>query len=412
MASTFSIPTAASPSLVPSATKRASRIASIDLLRGVVMIVMALDHVRDYFNDSAYLYDPTDLHQTTPALFFTRWITHYCAPIFMLLAGVAAWLYGNKNGRKALSLFLLTRGAWLVFVELFIVSLGWTFNIHFTFYILQVIWAFGICMILLSALVHIRWTSLLVLSLVLLCGHNLLDPVQVSGNGFPAVGWALLHRFRPFFYGNFGFFVGYPILPWLGIIVLGFCLGRLYAPDFDAARRRRMLRILGFLAIAGFVLLRAINVYGDPAPWSIQRNGVYTLLSFLNVTKYPPSLLYVLMTLGPAFLFLSYTERPLNAVTAKITVFGRVPFFYYIVHIYAVHGLAVLAAMWQGHAASDMITVNNWVTGNPLLKGYGFGLGVVYGVWIGIVLLLYPLCRWFDGYKRAHQTKQRWLSYL
>lgn len=376
------------------------------------MVLMALDHVRDYFNDSAYLFDPTDLQQTTPALFFTRWITHFCAPIFMLLAGISAWLYGQKNGRRALSFFLLTRGIWLVFVELFIVTLGWTFNIHYTFYILQVIWAFGICMILLSALIRIRWAGLLVLSLVLLFGHNLLDPIHFSGNGLPAVGWALLHRFQPFFYGDLGLFVGYPLLPWLSILLLGYCLGRLYAPDADAGHRKKVLRILGIAAIAGFLVIRAINVYGDPAPWSVQRNGLYTVLSFLNVSKYPPSLLYILMTLGPAFLFLSYTEGPLNAFTSKLTVYGRVPFFYYIVHIYALHGLAVLAAMRQGHAASDMITVNNWVTSNPLLKGYGYGLGVVYAVWIGIVLLLYPLCRWFDGYKRSHQAQRRWLSYL
>jgi uncharacterized membrane protein len=388
------------------------RVASIDLLRGGVMILMALDHVRDYFNRDAYLYNPTDLQHASAALFFTRWITHFCAPIFMLLSGTAAWLYGKKNGRRALSFFLLTRGIWLIFAELFIVSLGWTFNIHFTFYILQVIWAFGLAMIILSALIHLRWSSLLVIALVLICGHNLLDPIHFTGNGPGAVGWALLHQYRPFFYGNHGFFVGYPILPWIGIMVLGYCLGVLYAPDFDAARRRKILRILGLAAIAGFVVIRAINVYGDPAPWSVQRNGLYTLLSFLNVTKYPPSLCYILMTLGPGFLFLSWTEGPLNALSSKIAVFGRVPFFYYIIHIFILHGLAVLAAMYQGHAASDMITINNWVTDNPLLKNYGFGLGVVYAVWIGVVLLLYPLCRWFDGYKRSHQAKNRWLSYL
>jgi uncharacterized membrane protein len=409
MSTTLSAATAGTPA---TSAGRAQRVQSIDLLRGVVMILMALDHVRDYFNDSAYIFDPTDLQQTTPPLFFTRWITHFCAPIFMLLAGVAAWLYGKKNGPAALSFFLLTRGIWLVFVELFIVSLGWTFNIHLTFYILQVIWAFGICMIILSAMVRIRPTALLVIALLLISGHNLLDPIQIDGNGLPAVGWALLHGFRPFFYGDHGFFVGYAILPWLGILVLGYSLGRLYAPDFSAARRKKTLRILGLSAIAGFLVLRAINIYGDPAPWSIQRNGVFTVLSFFNVTKYPPSLLYTLMTLGPAFLFLSLTERPLNALTSKIAVFGRVPFFYYILHIYALHGLAVLAAMSQGHRASDMITVNNWVTGNPLLKGYGYGLVVVYAVWIGIVLALYPLCRWFDGYKRSRQAARKWLSYL
>jgi uncharacterized membrane protein len=406
------IPAHAPTKVAQPIANRRQRIASIDLLRGVVMVIMALDHVRDYFNRDAYLYDPTDLQHASAALFFTRWITHFCAPIFMLLAGTAAWLYGNKNGRRALSFFLLTRGVWLIFAELFIVSLGWTFNIHFTFYILQVIWAFGLAMIILSALIHLRWSWLLVIALVLICGHNLLDPIHFAGNGPAAVGWALLHHFEAFLYGNHGFFVGYPILPWLAIMALGYCLGILYAPDFDAARRRKILRILGLAAIAGFIVIRAINIYGDPAPWSVQSNGLYTLLSFLNVTKYPPSLCYILMTLGPAFLFLSWTEGPLNALSSKIAVFGRVPFFYYIVHIYVLHGLAVLAAMYQGHAASDMITINNWVTGNPLLRNYGFGLGVVYLVWIGVVVLLYPLCKWFDRYKRSHQAQKRWLSYL
>jgi uncharacterized membrane protein len=391
---------------------RTTRVTSIDLLRGVVMIIMALDHARDYFNNSAYLYDPTDLSQASPALFLTRWITHYCAPIFMLLAGIAAWLYGNKNGRKAVSFFLLTRGAWLIFIELFVVTVGWTFNLHFTFYILQVIWAFGVAMVLLSALVWLSRPALLVVALVLIGGHNLLDGIHVSGNSPSAVGFAFLHQFTFFNYPHFSFVIGYPILPWLGIISLGYYLGSLYAPTFEPHRRRKALRILGLGAIAGFIVIRAINGYGDPAPWSVQRNGLYTVLSFLNTTKYPPSLLYILMTLGPGLFFLSVAEGPLNRFTAKITVYGRVPFFYYILHIYIFHALAMLAAMLQGHPASDMTGFTNWVTNNPQLKGYGFNLWVVYGVWIGVVVALYPLCKRFDAYKRAHQAQKRWLSYL
>jgi uncharacterized membrane protein len=402
--------TAPAPSL--SATSRPRRIESIDLLRGVVMVLMALDHVRDYFHRDAYLFDPTDMHQTNAPLFFTRWITHFCAPIFMLLAGVSAHLYSIKKGTRAAAFFLLTRGVWLIFVEMFIVSVGWTFNIHFTFYILQVIWAFGVSMIVLSALVRLPGSWQLAIAVLLICGHNLLDSIHVKGMGFPAVTWAFLHDQRPFFYSTFSFFMGYPILPWIGLITLGFYLGRLYAPDFAPNRRRKVLVRLGLAFIIGFVLIRAIDHYGDPNPWTTQKDTVFTILSFFNVTKYPPSLLYILMTIGPAFLFLAYTEKPLNSFTAKLTVFGRVPFFYYLIHIYLLHGLAIFAAMLQGHPAADMVGFTNWVTANPQLKGYGFSLAVVYGLWIVVIIALYPLCKWFDGYKRSHQAARPWLSYL
>ena len=401
------------------------------------MIIMALDHARDYFARSAYLFDPTDLHQTTVTLFFTRWITHFCAPIFMLLAGVAAYLYGVKNGRKALSFFLLTRGIWLILVEMFIVTLGWTFNTHFTIYILQVIWAFGISMVVLSGLVYAggdgragngalggrdSWAGggtlggstgwLLAIAVVLIAGHDLLDGVRVGGDGGAAFAWAFLHQQRSFLFGHFIVFMGYPILPWIGLITLGYCLGRLYAPEADPQRRKKMLWRLGWGAIALFVIIRAIDGYGDPAPWSIQPRAIFTVLSFFNVSKYPPSLLYILMTIGPALLFLSVAEKPLNAVTRPIAVFGRVPMFFYLVHIYLLHGLAVIGAMISGHPASDMTLLTTWVTGNTRLSGYGFSLGIVYAVWIGVVVLLYPLCKWFDGYKRSHVAQQRWLSYF
>ena len=391
---------------------RSQRIESIDLLRGIVMIIMALDHVRDYFNASAYVYDPLDLTQTSVALFFTRWITHFCAPIFMFLAGISARLYGFKNGRKALSFFLLTRGVWLIFAEFFIVSLGWTFNTHFTVYILQVIWAFGVSMIILSALIHARRGVILAVGLVLIAGHNLLDGVHVAGNGWPAFFWAFLHEQRPFQFGPFLVFMGYPILPWIGLIAIGYYLGSLYAPGQDPARRKKILMRLGLGAIILFVLLRASNLYGDPVPWSTQKSAVYTFLSFLNVNKYPPSLLYILMTIGPALLFLAFAEKPLNALTGKIVVFGRVPMFYYLVHIYFLHALAIIGALLSGHPGSDMLFLTTWVTANAQLKGYGFGLGVVYLVWIGAIIVLYPLSKWFDGYKRTHQREKKWLSYL
>jgi uncharacterized membrane protein len=404
--------TATAAYATPGIKTRSRRVESIDLLRGTVMIIMALDHARDYFHGDAYIFDPTDLTHTNGMLFFTRWITHFCAPVFMFLSGLSAFLYGVKNGRKALSFFLLTRGLWLIFAELFIVSVGWTFNVHYTVYILQVIWAFGVSMIVLSALLNLSRKGLLAIALVLLAGHNLLDKVHVTGDGGGAFAWAFLHEQRPFSFGPIFIFVGYPILPWIGLICLGYCFGQFYAPEQDPANRQKTLRYLGWGAIGLFILLRAINVYGDPNPWSVQRDPFFTLLSFLNVSKYPPSLLYVLMTIGPALLFLSYMERPLNALTSKLAVFGRVPMFYYLVHIYFLHGLAIIGAVLSGHPASDMTFLTTWVTANTQLKGYGFGLTVVYAVWIGTVLFLYPFCKWFDKYKRSHSAQQKWLSYL
>jgi uncharacterized membrane protein len=404
--------TATLPKASPGTLPRKARIESIDLLRGIVMIIMALDHARDYFNRSAYLFDPTDLQHTTVALFLTRWITHFCAPVFMLLSGISAWLYGRKNGRAAAAFFLLTRGLWLILAELFIITLGWTFNLHYGIFILQVIWAFGISMIVLSGLLYARRGTLLAIALLLICGHDLLDGIHVSGSGFPAMLWSFLHVQGGFTAGPINFFVGYPILPWIGLIALGYWFGELYDPSRDPSERRRTLRRLGWGAIGLFILLRAADGYGDPSPWSAQRNLVYTVLSFINVSKYPPSLLYILMTIGPALLFLAAAEKPLTALTRPLAVIGRVPMLYYLVHIYFLHALAVVAAAVSGFPPAAMVNLTNWVTANPQLKGYGFGLDIEYAVWIGTVIILYPLCRWFDRYKRSHAADQKWLSYL
>jgi len=398
----------------PLAAVKTRRIESIDLLRGTIMIIMALDHVRDYFHAYSYLNDPTDLQHTTAPIFLTRWITHFCAPIFMLLAGVSASLYGLKNGRKALSFFLFTRGLWLVIVELFIVTLEWTFNPHYPAFILQVIWAFGISMMILSLLIHLPRPVLLLLGIVLIAGHNALDTVHVDGNTAPAFLWSVLHQpnFNGFHFGPFNPIVGYPVLPWIGIITIGYCLGSLYAPDTEPEVRKKALRNLGIGAILFFIILRWTNVYGDAALWSTQKNFLFTLFSFVNTTKYPPSLLYALMTLGPALLFLAYAERPLNKLTSRVTVFGRVPMFFYLLHIPLIHGIAILAAALSHHSASDMVNLTTWVTANAQLKGYGFSLWVVYLVWIAVTLLLYPLCLRFSQYKRAHQAEKKWLSYF
>jgi uncharacterized membrane protein len=397
---------------IPLSATRSKRIESIDLLRGIVMIIMALDHVRDYFHGSAYIYDPTDLAHTSVPIFFTRWITHFCAPIFMLLAGVSACLYGAKKGRKELSFFLFTRGIWLILAELFIVTLEWTFNPHYAAFILQVIWAFGISMLVLSVLIYLPRQLIALIGTLLIAGHNLLDKIHVPGNTIPAFFWAFLHEQRFFSFGPSGVMVGYPILPWIGIICIGYCLGALYLPEYAPVQRKKTLLSLGFGAVVLFIVLRFSNLYGDPSLWSTQKSAVFTFMSFLNVTKYPPSLLYVLMTIGPALLFLALAEKPLNALTEKVIIFGRVPMFYYLVHIFFIHFLAIIGAMVSGRPWSVMVDLTTWVTANPQLRGYGFNLLTVYVIWVGVVIALFPLCRWFDRYKRAHLAEKRWLSYL
>ena len=387
------------------------RIESIDLLRGIVMIIMALDHVRDYFHYDAFLFNPTDLEQTSVALFFTRWVTHFCAPVFVFLAGISAYLYGNKKSKKELAFFLLTRGLWLVFVELFIISLELTFNPSYPILNLQVIWATGISMIVLSAMIYLRPRLIFLIALLLITGHNLLDKVHVTSKGMPAFLWSVLHEPGDFRMGQFNVFVRYPVLPWIGILAIGYCFGKLYAAGYDDKKRKKVLLFCGTCVIILFVLLRINNFYGDAANWSIQKNEVFSLLSFINVTKYPPSLLYVLVTIGPALIALAVLERPLNSVSNKIIVFGRVPFFYYITHRFLIHLFALIASVFSGYHWQDMI-LNNSVNSTPWLKGYGFNLITVYLVWIALIFILYPFCKRFERFKRTHNNKYWWLSYL
>ncbi|MEO8769627.1 MAG: heparan-alpha-glucosaminide N-acetyltransferase domain-containing protein [Ferruginibacter sp.] len=387
------------------------RIQSIDLLRGFVMIIMALDHVRDYFHRDAFFYSPTDLSRTSGFLFFTRFITHYCAPVFVFLAGLSAYLYGQKKSKRELALYLFTRGIWLVFVELFIISLILTFNPGYHMFNLQVIWAIGISMIVLSGLIYLDRHIILLVAIVLITGHNLLDNIHVPGTGGASLIWSILHEEGDFAYGNVHVLVHFPLIPWIGIIALGYYYGSLYDPYYDAQRRKLILFFNGIVAIILFFVLRAFNIYGDAAAWSMQKNIFFSVLSMLNVTKYPPSLLYILITLGPAMVFLSLAEHPLNALTKRIAVFGRVPFFYYILLLFVIHLLAVMGAMFLGYNLSDMILTTR-VNRVPGLKGYGFNLATVYFIWIGLILLLYPCCKWFDRYKRSWQSEKQWLTYI
>lgn len=387
------------------------RINSIDLLRGIIMVIMALDHTRDYFHITASTDSPTNLATTTPFLFFTRWITHFCAPSFVFLAGTSAYLLGLKKTKKELSAFLIKRGLWLVLAEILIVTLAWTFNPFYNLLILQVIWAIGISMILLGVLVSLPYSVLLAIGLVIAFGHNLLDYPEAARNGKVGFWWDLMHHafFSPYpIFSNHTVFVVYAFLPWTGIMLLGFCFGRLFESRFSPAQRKRLLLVIGSGAIVLFIMLRLINAYGDPAHWSVQRNATYTLLSFLNVTKYPPSLMFICMTLGPAIVLLALLENANNGMSNVFRVYGRVPFFYYVLHLYLIHLLTVTAFFLSGYGAHDIIPRSTPFFFRP--DHFGYSLLAVYGVWLLVLIILYPLCRWYNRYKSVHH--QWWLSYL
>ncbi len=378
------------------------RLTSIDLLRGVVILLMALDHTRDFIGGSAQ--NPRDL--TEPALFLTRWVTHLCAPTFILLAGVSAYLYGTRGrSRGDISRFLVKRGLWLVLVEFTLVGFGWTLALPGGLLIAQVIWAIGVSMIVLAALVHLpRWATVGV-AVALVAGHNLLDGVRAETLGTAGWIWNVLHQ--PALLGvspRVTLAIIYPLLPWPGVMALGYALGPVL--QRAGAARRRFLIAAGAALSAGFIVLRAVNWYGDPAPWSTQPAALGTMLSFLNCEKYPPSLLYLLMTLGPALLLLGLFDRAEGKVVAWITTFGRVPFLFYVVHIPVIHVMA-LALAW--FTVGDVRWLVGWFP-PPTPAGYGLGLPGVYLAWAAVLLALYPLCRWFSGLKaRRHDW---WLSYL
>jgi uncharacterized membrane protein len=391
---------------------KTTRITSIDLLRGIVIIIMALDHVRDYFHAGVFLYDPADISKTNAPVFFTRWITHFCAPVFVLLAGTSAYLTGERKTKKELSSFLLKRGLWLMLLELTVIAFAWNFNFAFPFVRLQVIWVLGLCMVLLAGIIYLPPKLILAMGLMILFGHNLLDNIHATGVGFTDFLWAELHERKRFSIGGHTFSTGYPVLPWLGIMLLGYSLGKLYHNTVAAAARKKYLLIFGAAAILLFVLLRGINYYGDSATWAPQKSVLLTICSFLNVTKYPPSLLYALMTLGPALIVLALIEKPLNRFGEIVITYGRVPMFFYLLHIFVIHGLATIAVVLSGRPFADMVITGN-LNGKdtPWLVGYGFPLWFVYLVWLFVVIAFYPLCKWYDNYKTSHREKW-WLSYL
>jgi uncharacterized membrane protein len=389
-----------------------ARINSIDLLRGVVIILMALDHVRMYFGQGSWYADPTDLNTTTTLLFLTRWITHFCAPVFIFLAGTSASLYGARlQSTRQLSLYLLKRGLWLVFVELVIVNFAWTFDITFSFHILQVIWAIGVSMVVLAAFVYLPKWAILAFGLVLVFGHNLLDPIQMGGTSPPALLWYVLHQEKlVYFAPDSVVYFHYPLIPLMGLMALGYVFGTLYQPEVGAGTRRKWLLWTGTAAIVLFLILRGFNLYGEPNPWSPQLTVVDTILSFLNTTKYPMSLQYLLMTMGPALVFLALTEGVKNRVGDILLTFGRVSLFFYIVHIYLIHLLAVAALVISGRSWTDYI-ISAEAYMNQATADFGFDLWMVYLVWALVLVGMYPLSKWYRAYKKRH-PELRLLAYI
>lgn len=367
------------------------------------MILMALDHTRDFFGMPGA--DPTNLATTTPALFFTRWITHLCAPMFFLLIGTGARLSLRKQSVAALSRFLVTRGLWLIVAEFTLARFAYQFNVDYQVTMLLVLWAAGWCMIALAALVHFPTRAVLAIGALIVAGHNLFDGAPLGG-----WWWTVLHQ--PGFVLNQPgrvIFAAYPILPWIGVTALGYALGEIY--EWDRAHRRVWLMRAGAVLCAAFVVLRVLNVYGDPSRWSTQASALYTMLSFLNTTKYPPSLLYLCMTLGPALLLLAWGDREANRALRPVVMVGRVPFFYYVVHFASIHALAALVCLIRFGTAVPMTQspdLGHYPFSAP--AGWGYSLPVVYGVWLLIVLWMLPLCRWFAGVKQRHPS--RLLSYL
>ncbi|MGV3642560.1 MAG: DUF1624 domain-containing protein [Adhaeribacter sp.] len=385
------------------------RIEAIDFTRGLVMIIMALDHTRDLFHVDSLVQSPTDLATTTPFLFFTRWITHLCAPVFVFLAGVSVWLSGRAQGNLVASRrFLWSRGLWLVFLECTVVSFGIWFDLKFRTTLFQVIGTIGISFLVLGCLLKVPPRLIGLLGLLIVLGHNAL-PLQNWAQGPPwQQALTVLFSAQPFqLTPDHLLFLAYPPVPWLGIMLLGFAAGPLF--ELAPQARRRLFLYSGAALLVLFGVLRFSNLYGDPAPWSPQKSALFTFLSFLNTTKYPPSLLYSAMTLGLMGLILAVAEGMRNKFSRVVSLYGKVPLFYYLVHWYVLHTLLLVLLLVQGFSWSDL-DFGPFRFGRPMQEN-GLPLWGVYLVWASVVLALYPLCRWYAGYRARHPEK-RWLRYF
>ena len=392
----------------------APRIQSVDALRGAIMILMAIDHIREYIARSAMQFLPTDLARTTAAIFLTRWITHLCAPIFMLTAGLGAFLWMSRGHRSKgeLARFLISRGVWLIFLELTVlrVIVFSQISFHASPVILLILWAIGLSMIALAGLIYLPMRLLAGLSIAIIALHNLLDSVSAERFGRTAWLWDILHQQNVFAFLGINFVTAYPVLPWIGVMAGGYCLGTLFS--WDAKRRERFLMRLGLALTVAFVVLRAINLYGDPVRWRHQPSPLFTVLSFLNTTKYPPSLDFLLMTLGPGIVAMAWLERFHFSFNNPLIVFGRVPFFYYVTHLLVAHLIAIAMNLARyGRTSFLLIAPPSMGNRSELFPpDYGFPLWTVYAVWVGVLLLLYPACLCFARLKQRRHNW--WFTYL
>lgn len=391
------------------------RINSVDFARGVVMMIMLLDHTREFVHAGALQNDPTNLQTTTAAIFFTRWITHFCAPVFVFLAGTSIYLQKlNGKSNAELSRFLWTRGLWLILLEFTIVRFAIVFNFDYTFFgMAQVIWVIGVSMVAMAAFVYLPVKVVGAIGVAMIALHNLFDrflvPPQIAFAGTPPPDilqslWIILHQpgIIPLFGGAAQVFVAYPLIPWIGVMMAGYALGAMYA--WNDERRRKWLLILGGVATALFIVIRFINAYGDPAAWSMQQSPLFTFLSFINTTKYPPSLLFLLMTLGPALIVLALMDKiDGNAVWQRIgIVYGRVPMFYYILQWFVAHSAGIFITLAAGKSI-DYFFMNLLEMGQQAPPDHGFSLAVAYAAWITGLIVLYPLCLYYGRFKRKSE---------
>jgi len=384
-------------------TSRIQRLVSIDLLRGLVMVLMALDHVRGFFSNPGF--NPLDIEQSNAPLFLTRWVTHLCAPSFILLAGIAAYLsLQRRKNKKELSKFLLIRGVWLIFLDLTVVSLAWTFFPGI--FILGVLWVIGWSMIILAVLIQLPIRRIAIIGIAMIIGHNLFDGVQAENTGIWPWFWSFLHEpnmFMPF--PSIRFLLAYPLIPWVGVMAVGYTLGQVFT--FEKNQRLPWLRNLGFALFGSFLVIRGINIYGDPQPWSVQSNLFKTVLSFLNCQKYPPSLTYLLITLSLALLLLYLFDLRSWRLLHPLITFGQVPLFFYLIHLWVIHFAAIVLALPKYGLTAVALP---FIYKSAMPENYGYSLHHVYIIWLIIVMLLYALCNWFANYKSQH--KHWWLNFL
>jgi uncharacterized membrane protein len=394
------------------AGRPSDRFVSIDVFRGLIMALMALDHVRDFFTNLRF--EPEALQQTSLALFATRWVTHFCAPMFFFLAGTSAFLYGQRHSPAQLTRFLVTRGLWLIVLEFTIIGTAWSFQIPFGFF--GVIWALGASMVIMGVAVRLPMKWLAGLAALMIAGHNLLDRARPAQFGALAWLWTILHvRGSVELPLHVQQFVLFPLVPLVGVMAIGFVCGTLYL--WPRERRRRWLALLGASLSVLFVLLRLTNVYGNPpmglggvsqGDWNIQSTIVKTIILFFDVEKYPPSLQFLLMMIGPSLLLLAWLERePVSNTLRSLLVFGRVPMFFYVLHLYLIHWLAILVAAIAGQPVKWLF--HGAIFGDTP-EGYGYGLGVVYVMWIATLVILYFPCRWFAEIKQRRRAW--WMSYV